>query len=127
DSRAPGARPRVAARRRGHRTSPVATHLPHVHRVGPGAAGRRHAGVPRSAECRRSRREAPRRAGTGDRAGAPGAPASEPRGWAGAVLLTPEHFSRTSNPGGELAMDKFAAAGLAFLLAVLWFDLMFDT
>ena len=24
-------------------------------------------------------------------------------------------------------MDKFAAAGLAFLLAVLWFDLMFDT
>ena len=23
-------------------------------------------------------------------------------------------------------MDKFAAAGLAFLLAVLWFDLMFD-
>ncbi|HEY8155556.1 MAG TPA: hypothetical protein VII72_15625 [Myxococcota bacterium] len=24
-------------------------------------------------------------------------------------------------------MDKFAAAGLGFLLAVLWFDLMFDT
>jgi hypothetical protein len=60
-------------------------------------------------------------------AGAGGAPEGEDREPAQPSSVAPSHGLRVSRVSGNTgAVQALVAAGAAFLLAVLWFDLMFD-